>query len=103
MSGLTIDRQERFVADLQERGLSNGYISRILSDLRAGIMRAWKRQEIDRPVHVIDVPRGPGRDRVLEIDELGRLWALPRPSRTTSRCSCCWRSAPVPGLARSWT
>jgi integrase len=76
LSGLTIDRQERFVVDLQERGLSNSYISRILSDLRAGIRRACKRQEIDRLVHVIDVPHGPGRDRVLDTAELGRLWAL---------------------------
>jgi integrase len=75
LAELRIEAQERFVAELRRRGLSNGYISRILSDLRAGIMRAWKRQEIDRPVHVIDVPRGPGRDRVLELDELGRLWA----------------------------
>ena len=27
-------------------------------------------------MHVIDVPRGPGRDRVLEIEELARMWAL---------------------------
>ena len=38
-------------------------------------MRAWKRQEIDRPVHVIAVRGGPGRDRVLEIEELARLWS----------------------------
>ena len=38
-------------------------------------MRAWKRQEIDRSVHVISVPCDPGRDRALELDELGRLWA----------------------------
>lgn len=75
IADLTIPVQERFVAGLQERGLSNGYISRILSDLRAGVMRAWKRQEIDRPVHVIDVRRGPGRDRVLEIAELAAMWS----------------------------
>lgn len=75
LAELRIGTQERFIADLRERGLSDGYISRILSDLRAAVMRAWKRQEIDRPIHIMDVPRGPGRDRVLELDELARLWA----------------------------
>jgi integrase len=75
LAELTIERQERFVATLRGNGLSSGYISRILSDLRAGIMRAWKRQEIDRPVHITDVQRDPGRDRVLDLSELGGLLA----------------------------
>ena len=40
--------------ELRGRGLSDSYIGRILSDLRAGIRRAWKRQEIDRPVFVMN-------------------------------------------------
>lgn len=76
LAELTIPAQERFVADLRAKGLASGTIARILTDLRAGIMRAWKRQEIDRPVHVIAVRGGPGRDGVLEIEELGRMWAV---------------------------
>ena len=75
VADLTIPAQERFVAALRAKPLASGTIARILTDLRAGIMRAWKRQEIDRPVHVIAVRGGPGRDRVLEIEELARLWA----------------------------
>jgi integrase len=75
LAELRIETQERFVAVLRAKGLGNSTIARVLTDLRSAIMRAWKRQEIDRPVHVITVQPDPGRDRVLEVEELGRLWA----------------------------
>lgn len=57
--------QERFVEWLYGRGASKGYVSRILSVGRAAINRAYKRGEIERTIHVLDVSVG-------EVDPKGR-------------------------------
>lgn len=71
---LSIKAQERFVTAMREAGRSGGYISRILSVLRAALNNCHKHGELTAAPFVMDVEKGPARERVLSVAELARLW-----------------------------
>ena len=56
---LTPERQEQFIAAMRDRGLSEAYISRILSPGRAALTRAYKRGELTATPFIADVKRPP--------------------------------------------
>ncbi len=80
ISELTPERQEEFHAHLRKLGLSEGYISRILSVGRAALNWAWKRGMVRSVPFVADVQtsedrrQAPPRGRPLTLEELGRLF-----------------------------
>lgn len=74
VSELTPDRLDGFTEWMREKGLSDGYISRTLSTLKAALNRAFKRQEIQR-VPFIPLPQGGApRDRRLSLAESAALF-----------------------------
>lgn len=71
---LTPERQEQFVETLRDRGLSEAYISRILSPGRAALTRAYKRGELRSAPFIMDVKRPPAQERyILSQDEARAL------------------------------
>jgi integrase len=66
-------KQEAFIEHLRNQGLSDGYISRVLSVGRAALRFAWKRGELASVPFIMDVPKGPPRDRRLSMDEARAL------------------------------
>lgn len=79
VSDLTIERQENFIASLREGGLSDGYISRILSTGRAAVNRMHKRGELATAPFIMDVMTTEDRaqteplGRPLTIEEMAAL------------------------------
>jgi integrase len=74
---LTPERQERFIAALRDRGLSESYISRILSPGRAALTRAYKRGELRSAPFIMDVKRPPAPERhILKPDEAHALLSV---------------------------
>ena len=74
VSDVSVDRKEDFVRNLQKNGLSNGYISRILSVGKAALNRAYRRQEIRNVPYIVTVKSPPPRDRVLTPEETATLF-----------------------------
>ncbi len=76
VSALTVRRQEAFIDHLSEQALSMAYIARILRTLRAALMRAKRRQEIESVPH-IHMPQVDADDeqaaRPLSVCEAARL------------------------------
>ena len=54
-------------------------IKRMLGAAKAAVKWAWKNGELDRPVPFLNVAEGPGRERVLSVEELARLWSAEMP------------------------
>ncbi|MGE4339212.1 MAG: tyrosine-type recombinase/integrase, partial [Pigmentiphaga sp.] len=74
VSELTPDRLDAFVQWMRDKRLSDGYISRTLSTLKAALNRAYKRQEVQR-VPFVPLPRGgEPRDRRLSLAESAALF-----------------------------
>ncbi len=66
--------QERIVAVLRERGLSDGYIRRTFDTGRAALRRAYANEEILSVPPFIKIPKSEPRDRVLTIEEAAALF-----------------------------
>ncbi len=76
---LTLDAQHEAVRLMQTAGYSAGTIKRAFGAARAAVNWAWNNQEIDRPMPFLRLPEGPGRERVLSVEELAMLWDTPMP------------------------
>jgi integrase len=72
---LTVKRQEEFFAWLKQC-LSEGTVARVVGVGRAAINRAHRRQEIASPPLILPY-KAPQvrRERVLTLEEMGKLWA----------------------------
>jgi integrase len=66
--------QEQIASTLRERGLSEGYISRIFSVARAALRRAFDNEEIISVPPFIKLRRGEARERVLSKSEAVALF-----------------------------
>lgn len=73
VSDLSPTLQKTFIDNMRARGLSEGYISRVLSVLRAALRHAWKYKLVQSVPFVFDVKRVRTRERWLSPDERSRL------------------------------
>jgi integrase len=76
VAGLTVERQDAFVAHLEKRGLKRSTIQRTLNIGRAAISRAFKRGELASMPFILSVTvkTHPPKGRPLEIQEIARLY-----------------------------
>ena len=77
VSEITPQRQREFVASLRGKGLSDGYIRRILSVGQAALNRAYREGEITAVPRILLslAPEAEPRERLLTIDEARALFA----------------------------
>jgi len=73
VSELTIAKQEAFVDSMRDKGLSNGYIQRIMTMGKAALNWSYKRQELRSAPYIITVKGGVPRKRVLTLNESAAL------------------------------
>ena len=82
VSAITIQEQERFVHHLRDRGLSSGYIKRVMGVLGAAMRRAYSTNQLANVPAVLK-PAYFGRDaerqRILNLDEMKALWDAKMP------------------------
>ncbi|MGG5890558.1 tyrosine-type recombinase/integrase [Falsiroseomonas sp. HC035] len=76
---LTLDAQNVAVRAMPAAGYGNGTIKRALGAAKAAVNWAWNNGELERPVPFLKVPEGAGRERVLSVAELVRLWSEDMP------------------------
>ncbi len=76
---LTPDAQHRASAALHQTHAA-GTVKRCFAIAKAAVNWAWKNDELDRPVPFISIAEGAGRERILSIEELARLWSQDMPS-----------------------
>lgn len=74
VSDATPQRQREFIASMKAKGLSDGYVKRILTVGKAALNRAWKEGEVDTVPYVIPGQDGPPRDVVLTVEQSAALW-----------------------------
>ena len=80
VADLTLERQREVVRTLRSEGYAAATIKRALGIAKAAINLAWESGELDRPVPFGPLPpEGPGRERVLSVEELARLWDAEMP------------------------
>ena len=85
VSELTPDKQRLFVAWLRDRGLSDGYIRRVLAVGKAALNRAQREGEITTVpmISLALAPEGEPRERILTIEETASLFvAATEPHQT---------------------
>src|SRR5262249_19016711 len=85
VSELTLDKQRLFVAWLRDKGLSDGYIRRVLAVGKAALNRAQREGEIiSSPMVSLELaPEGEPRERELTINEMAVLFnAATEPHQT---------------------
>lgn len=73
VGGLTLDRQHEFEIELRAEGLSDGYIGRIQTVLKAAVNRAYRNQELAAAPYVRVLAAG-ARRRVLTLPEAAALF-----------------------------
>jgi integrase len=86
VSELAIDKQRLFVAWLRDKGLSDGYIRRVLAVGKAALNRARREGEITSApeVSLALAPEGEPRERLLAIGEMAGLFnAATEPHQTS--------------------
>ena len=76
----TLDIQNQVVRTLAADRYAPGTIKRAFGAARAAVNWAWNNGEIDRPIPFLRLPEGRGRERVLSIAELARLWDTEMPN-----------------------
>lgn len=76
---LTLDVQNEAVRTMQAEGYSAGTIKRAFGAAKAAVNWVWQNGELDRPVPFLRLPEGQGRERVLSVDEMARLWDAEMP------------------------
>ena len=85
VSELTLDKQRLLVAWLRDKGLSDGYIRRVLAVGKAAVSRAQREGEImNAPtISLALAPEGEPRERILTIEEMASLFnAATEPHQT---------------------
>lgn len=75
---LNLEAQQAAVAKLAQR-YAPGTIKRMMGAGKAAVTWAWKNGELDRQMPFLSLPEGEGRERVLSIEELARLWSEDMP------------------------
>ena len=80
VAAFTLDAQHEAVRSLQAQGYAQGTIKRGLSAAKAAVNWAWNNGELERPIPFLKLPEGQGRERVLTIEELARLWDTDMPA-----------------------
>jgi integrase len=75
---VNLEAQQAAVMELRLR-YAPGTVKRMLGVAKAAVTWAWKNGELDRQIPFLSLPEGQGRDRVLSIDELARLWSQDMP------------------------
>ena len=76
---LTLEQQQQVVNRMRAEGFAAGTIKRSWGIAKAAIGWAWRNGELDRPVPFLRLPEGRGRERVLQVEELARLWDCDMP------------------------
>jgi integrase len=79
VASFTLEAQHDAVRVLAAKGYSAGTIKRGMGAAKAAINWAWNNGELERPVPFLKLPEGPGRERVLTIEELAQLWDADTP------------------------
>ena len=79
VAAFTLDAQHEAVRSLQAQGYAQGTIKRGFSAAKAAVNWAWNNGELERPIPFLKLPEGQGRERVLAIEELARLWDTDMP------------------------
>ena len=75
---LNLETQQAAAAELRKT-YAAGTIKRMMGAAKAAVTWAWKNGELDRQMPFISLPEGQGRERVLSIEELARLWSTEMP------------------------
>lgn len=75
---LNLEAQRAAVTTLSRR-YAPGTIKRMLGAAKAAVTWAWKNGELDRQTPFLSLPEGRGRERVLSIEEMARLWSEDMP------------------------
>jgi integrase len=76
---LTLDRQAEAARALRARGYADGTIKRAFGAAKAAVNWAWNNGELERPVPFLRLAEGVGRERILTVAELARLWDCDMP------------------------
>ena len=79
VASYTVAEQRRIATCLRRKGYSAGYTRRIMGIAAAGVNWAWKNGEIDRQIPIVLPPEGSGRERIMTIEEMARLWEVDMP------------------------
>ncbi|NHO54143.1 tyrosine-type recombinase/integrase [Acetobacter estunensis] len=80
VAGYTVAEQKRIASHLRSKGYSAGYTRRVMGVAAAAVNWVWKNGEIDRQIPIVLPPEGEGRDRIMTIEEMARLWEVDMPS-----------------------
>ena len=79
VGNFSLDVQNAVVRQLEADGYAAGTIKRALGAAKAATNWAWKNGELDRPIPFIRLSDGVGRERVLSVSDLARLWDTDMP------------------------
>ncbi|MCG4273252.1 site-specific integrase [Acetobacter senegalensis] len=79
VAGYTVAEQKRIASCLRGKGYSAGYTRRVMGIAAAAVNWAWKNGEIDRQIPIVLPPEGEGRERIMTIQEMARLWETDMP------------------------
>jgi len=83
VSAVTIQEQERYVQHLRDRGLSNGYIKRMIGVLAAAMQRAYNTNQLATVPAVLKQSyfgADAQRQRILSLEEMKALWDTKMPN-----------------------
>ena len=72
--------QRDTVRRMEASGYAYGTCKRAMGAAKAALRWAWKEGHLDRPVPFMSLPDGPGRERVLDVAEMARLWSQDMPA-----------------------
>ncbi len=75
----TVGTQKEAVRALIAQGYAESSIKRAFGSAKAAVNWAWKEGQIDRQIPFISLSDGQGRERILSIAELARLWDADMP------------------------
>ena len=76
---VTLDAQHEAVRAMKAEGYSAGTIKRAFGAAKAAVNWAWENGELERPLPFLRLPEGQGRERVLSVAEMARLWDTDMP------------------------
>jgi integrase len=94
---LTLDVQNEAVRAMQAAEYGAGTIKRAFGAAKAAVNSAWSNGELERPVPFLKLPEGSGRERVLSVAELARLWDAEMPEHVRAFLALLIGTAARPG------
>ena len=86
VSACTVAQQERFVRWLAQKGLSDGYLRRVLGVGKAALNRAWKRGEVQQVPFIDLPPMGEPYPETATREQLVALLNAPMPDHLRTYC-----------------